>query len=244
MSKIKIEDIRKEAKIHNWKVITNEYVNLNTEMTFECTEGHKVYLPFKKIRNKWECPVCQKNNLKEQNFEVAPKKKGVQRVLALDQATRVSGFSIFDDQLLIKSGVLRVDEVDEIERDSHIKQWLISMIKAWQPDLVGLEDIQLQNFNNKIVGVTTYKVLAHLQGILMECCYELGVDYIVCAPATWRSHCKVKGKTKTDMKKSMQLLVKKWFDITVTNDEADAIGIGKYIAETKKKKVKIVNWED
>ena len=42
----------------------------------------------------------------------------------------------------------------------------------------------------------------------------------------------------------MQLIVKELFDISVSNDEADAIGIGKYVAETKQKKKKIVNWED
>ena len=37
--------------------------------------------------------------------------------------------------------------------------------------------------------------------------------------------------------------VKEWFDITVSDDVADAIGIGKYISEHHKKKVEIINWE-
>ena len=41
----------------------------------------------------------------------------------------------------------------------------------------------------------------------------------------------------------MQLLVKEWFDITITDDEADAIGIGKYISDVNFKKVEIINWE-
>ena len=41
----------------------------------------------------------------------------------------------------------------------------------------------------------------------------------------------------------MQLLVKKWFDISVTDDESDAIGIGKYVAETFNKQTEIVQWE-
>ena len=45
------------------------------------------------------------------------------------------------------------------------------------------------------------------------------------------------------MKKSMQLLVKEWHDISVTNDEADAVGIGKYLSNLIIKEKEIVNWE-
>ena len=41
----------------------------------------------------------------------------------------------------------------------------------------------------------------------------------------------------------MQILAKKWFDVSVSNDEADAIGIGKYVSEVAAKKVEIVSWE-
>ena len=244
MARIKLEDIQKEAKEKGWAVRSLEYKNLDTEMIWECPEGHKVYLPFKKVRDKWECPTCKLNNFKVEKIEYIPKKKGVKRVLGLDQATHISGFSIFDNGELVSHGVLEVFEDDEIERDNHIKQWLISVVENQRIDIVGLEDIQLQQFNNKNVGVTTYKILARLQGILMECCYELGVECVVCPPATWRAHCKVRGRTKTDKKKSMQLIVKDLFDISVSNDEADAIGIGKYIAETRKKEKEIFNWEE
>ena len=39
------------------------------------------------------------------------------------------------------------------------------------------------------------------------------------------------------------MLAKEWFDITVTDDEADAIGIGKYVAEVLNKNVVTYNWE-
>lgn len=244
MARIKISDIKKEADERNWKLLSKQYFNLDTELIWECPENHKVYLPYKKIRDKWECPICKLNNFKIEKIQYIPKKKGVQRILGLDQATHISGFSVFDNEKLITHGTLEVYEDDEIERDNHIKQWLISIVENLKIDIVGLEDIQLQQFNNKEVGVTTYKILARLQGILMECCYELGIDYVLCPPATWRAHCKVKGRTKADKKKSMQLIVKDLFDISVSNDEADAIGIGKYIAENRKKKKEIFNWEE
>ena len=41
----------------------------------------------------------------------------------------------------------------------------------------------------------------------------------------------------------MPQLAKDWFDVSLTEDEADAVGIGKYISETCYKKVEVVNWE-
>ena len=127
--------------------------------------------------------------------------------------------------------------------DEEIKNWLIQIIQQWKPDIVGIEGIQLQQLNNKNVGVTTYQTLARLQGILMATCVEQNTTYKVCPPATWRSHCGVKGRTRADRKKSMQMKVKDWFDISVSDDVADAIGIGKYVSDTNIKNVKIFNWE-
>ena len=64
MAKLKIEDIRKAAIEHDWKLISEEYKNLDTEMVFECSEGHRVFAPYKKIRDRWMCPICEKNQYK------------------------------------------------------------------------------------------------------------------------------------------------------------------------------------
>lgn len=243
MSKIKLEDIRKAAIEQGWTVLSEEYKNLDTEMVFECNEGHKVYAPYKKIRDRWECPICKKN--KYNNFEekIIPKDSKVQRTLGLDQATHITGYSIFDGKDLVYAGTFEAAAEDEIERDIEIRNWLHQIIQNWKPDIIGIEGIQLQQFNNKTIGVTTYQTLARLQGILMALCVEEKVEYVVCAPATWRAHCKVKGRTRTDKKKSMQTKVKEWFDITVSDDVADAIGIGRYVCDNHKKQVEIFEWE-
>ena len=43
-----------------------------------------------------------------------------------------------------------------------MRTWLLNVITSWQPDFVGIEDIQLQKFYNPKTGqmdaaVTTYK---------------------------------------------------------------------------------------
>ena len=54
MAKIKIDEIRKAAIDHNWTLISTEYINLDSELIFECDEQHRVHLPYKKVRDKWE----------------------------------------------------------------------------------------------------------------------------------------------------------------------------------------------
>jgi len=239
MSKIKVEDIQNELEKYGWKLISQEYKNLDSELIFECEEGHKVYSTWKKIRNKRECPVCNQNKYKEQDTRVIPKEKNIRRSLALDQSTRINGWSIYDNNKLIKYGIFTSSYDDEIERDTEIKNWLINMINTWEPDFVGLEGIQYQ----QNMGVTTFETLARLQGILMNTCYESKISYGICPTNTWRHHCGVKGRTRIDKKRSMQMLAKQWFDITVSDDEADAIGIGKYTAECLNKQIEVFNWE-
>ena len=238
MAKITLDQIAEELKSENWKVLSTEYKNLSTEMCFQCDEGHKVYTTWGKLRTRRECPMCKQNAFKENKNEILPKKKGEKRILALDQAGHITGWSIFDGRNLVKFGVFQSEGNDEIERFHDIKMWLYSMVKQWQPDLVGIEGIQYQqNF-----GVTTFQTLARLQGILMESLFEIAMPYKVCPTNTWRAHCGVKGSTRADKKKSMQILVKQWFDVSATDDESDAIGIGKYVADTFGKQVDLVEW--
>ena len=93
------------------------------------------------------------------------------------------------------------------------------------------------------MGVTVFETLARLQGILMETAYENGISFHICPTNTWRAHCGVKGKTRSDKKRSMQLLAKNWYDITLADDEADAIGIGKYLSDTVGKEIVTESWE-
>lgn len=243
MARITIDSINNELAPYNWKCISTEYKNLDSELQFNCEEGHLVCAPWKKVRSHRECPVCKQNAHKSnQPLVVEPKKKGQKRILALDQATHVTGWSIYDGQTLIRYGTFSTNQTNEIARINTIKNWLLSMIENWKPDFVAIEGIQFQDESsgNKM-GITVFQGLARLQGVLMETCYARKIDYTVCPTNTWRNHCGVKGRYRADKKRSMQLIAKKWYDISLTDDEADAVGIGKYAADLNK--IEVVNWE-
>lgn len=161
----------------------------------------------------------------------APKSKGF-RILAFDQASITSGWSVFDDAELIKFGAWTSDGNNSTDRIAKTKQWVASMLQTWKPDLVVLEDIQLQKFDGG-EQVLTYKKLAHLQGVLENYCYENGFIFKVVPPATWRAASNVRGKSRTEKKKSAQLIVKGLYDLNVSQDEADSILIGKWAIQDR-----------
>lgn len=254
MAKLKIEDVKADIESKGWKLLSTSYKNLDTELELECPEGHKVFKNYKSLRRNYECPICKKNPYKNCESIVIPKKNANSfRILALDQATIITGWAIFDDKKLIKYGVFSVNEkFDKPNRISILREWLINMIDSTEPDLVILEDIQLQDFEKKFpgqkgkndfVGVTTFKVLAELLGTLENAIYSSQIPYKIVHSATWRAGVKVTGRSRSDKKKSAQMLVKKWYDVQVSEDEADAICIGKYGSMEFKKEVPMISWE-
>lgn len=235
MSKIRYEDVKDSVAFHGWTLLSTEYKNLNTEMEFACPEGHIVYTSWKKLRENFNCPSCNEAEKIYSSTEIKPKSKGVSRTLALDQATNTTGWCIFDDKELIAYGKIHFTQNDAIERMSKVRNWLLNIIETWKPDRIGLEDIQLQKFTGKNGhtegAVTTYKVLAQLQGVLEVTAFEKNIPCYVIHTATWRSHCKITARSRQDQKRAAQLYVTNKYEKNVTQDEADAICIGTYMVQ-------------
>lgn len=234
MSKIKIEDIKESIASVGWQLVSQEYKNLKTDLEVICPEGHTNFVSYEKWRRgSYECPICKQNPFNNAD-KIATKKKGY-RILAFDQASITSGWAVFDDKNLINYGKWTSDGCKSTARIASTKFWVASMINNWKPDEVIFEDIQLQKFKseNGLEGdaVLVFKKLAHLQGVLKNYCYEIGLPYKVVSPSTWRSHSDIKGRARTDKKKNAQLKIKKLFDVSVTQDEADAILIGLWAAD-------------
>ena len=93
------------------------------------------------------------------------------------------------------------------------------------------------------MGVVVFQKLAWLQGVLINTAYQLKIPYEICHTATWRNYCGTKGKTRTDRKRAMQVLAKDKYDVSLSEDEADAVGIGYYASHTFNKVYKIESWE-
>ena len=239
MARISIDEIKSSLSADGWTLVSEKYTNLDSNLEYKCNKGHVVVAPWKQIRKDRICPICMREHLKVKDFKGRKKKKDEYRVLALDQATHFTGYAVFNNRDLIDYGTFQAHGDNEIARCMQVKQWMLSLIEQYEIDFVGLEQIQLDVQKS----APTFEALAHLQGILMLTCLEENIPYKAAHVSTWRAHCGVRGKTRVDVKRSMQLIVKKWFGILPTDDEADAIGIGKYFSDTMMPKVEIVDWE-
>lgn len=244
MSRITLTNIQSILSQLDWAVVSEQYTNLTTEMHFRCPKGHDVYLPWGKLRKNITCPVCSRDQSIANSIIALPKPKNITRILALDQATHITGYAIFDNNKLIARGSFTADQPSEVARINAVKQWLISMIRNITPDIIGIEGIQFQEESGgRKMGVLVFETLAHLQGVIQNLCYESNIKCEICPTNTWRHTCGVKGRTRADKKKSMQLLVKQWYGVDVSDDIADAIGIGYYLSKHITLFSEVNNWE-
>lgn len=153
------------------------------------------------------------------------------KVLALDQASRVTGYAIFEDQNLITSGTIVLGDDLLGQRLVRLREEIIQLVQKYDIDTILLEDIQYQ----KNFGVDTFKVLGEVLGSLEELAMELvGTNYELIYSSTWKSNLGIKGQKRADQKKNAQKYVIDTYNKKVTQDESDAICIGSYYVNKNK----------
>ena len=59
----------------------------------------------------------------------------------MDQATHISGYSLFSNKELIDFGKFEVNGNSDFERSLKVKEWLINLVDKFDPDFIGLEGI-------------------------------------------------------------------------------------------------------
>lgn len=119
-------------------------------------------------------------------------------------------------------------------RLTHIRDKVNSLIEQYHPDLIAFEDIQMQQ------NVETFKVLAHVFGIIWELAEELHIKNESILASTWRKGLGIAGRTRPEQKKNTQRWVIDNFNLSVSEDAADAICIGAYASGIRdKKQIKI-----
>ena len=247
MAKFNIEDLKKEYSDEGWVLLADKYENLSTIMECTCPKGHQNFMTYDKWRKYKTCSICEQENLNSIHLkeeQVMPKKPGTKRLIVFDQAVNTTGWAVFDDNALIQYGSFTSEGNSSEEKIAYVKNRVRGMVQSWRADYIVLEDIQLQSFGDETIntiGVTTFKSLAWLQGVLINLFYEMGANYKLAHTGTWRKHCGIKGKSRADKKKSAQLLVEDFYGKKVTQDEADAICIGRY-GLSLFKKVDFTEW--
>ena len=156
----------------------------------------------------------------------------VSNLLALDQSSYITGYSVFKNgELIIASHFTALGD-DLGDRLEQIRRNIINLIDKYDIDEVVFEDIQLQEMNgSREVGLKTFKILAEVFGVVHELLTELDMDYTIVPPIVWKATFKIAGKGRAKEKKMAQDYVFKTYGIKCTEDEADATCIGAHVIQ-------------
>ena len=144
-------------------------------------------------------------------------------ILALDQASRTSGYAIFHEDQLIASGTFTFDDDDFPTRLVKIRNKVISLVHEYCINKILLEDIQLQGQTN---NVETYRKLAEVRGVLTELACEMKIPHEIIHSQTWKSVLDIKGRDRNTQKRNAQAFVADTYGKKVSQDESDAVCIG------------------
>ena len=140
--------------------------------------------------------------------------------LALDQATRITGYAIFHDDKLVKVDQFELTDLEIGTRLKKYKKKILQLIEEYKVNQVLFEEIQLQQ------NVDTFKKLAMLYGVTMLLLEEKEIKYDIVSSYTWKSKCKIKKTGRETEKQAAQKFVENNYGIHVSQDKADAICLG------------------
>ena len=153
------------------------------------------------------------------------------KLLALDQASRTTGFAIFDNDKLIKYGKFTTEQEEINERLHTIRKEINKIITDYSIDQVIFEDIQLQEKvegKESVNSVVVFKTLSEVFGVVSELITARKLPQMTVVPSSWKSILKIKGKQRSEQKRNAKAFVENTYNVKCTQDEADAICIGTY----------------
>lgn len=239
MARLDKEQLLEELKVKNLTLDTQsqEYKNINSIITVNCEEGHRIETSLKIIRrSNFRCPICEGKasiGMSAPNTQSIPPKRGF-RVIGFDNATQSFGISIFENGNLIYYTVLtfRGDTVDRLNAIRDTIENII--IPIWEPDFIQFEDVQLQGKDFK--AFKTYEVLVKLVGVIEMACARFAVRCDKARSNIWRSSFLINGKGREEEKKKAIAKVKEMYGLKVMDDIAEAILVAKYRVNLEEKK--------
>ena len=158
------------------------------------------------------------------------------KILALDQASKNTGYAIFANNQYSTHGLIQSSSSDLGVRLKHLRYELAVLILNNNINEVIFEDIQLQeNIGN---NVATFKTLAEVMGVIVELLTELNIPYRSVLSSEWRKRLKINGNSRKIQKEKAQTYVRNRYSLDVSEDEADALCIGTYrVIEEEEKNV-------
>lgn len=146
------------------------------------------------------------------------------KILSLDLSTKLSGWSIGQNQSLKSHGCISASSRDVIQRIIKMRNQIANIIKENNIDIIVMEQVR-PDYNSH-----TGKILMWLQAAIAIIAYEINpkIEFKFINASEWRAALKMKqGRgIKREIVKAQDIqYVKNKYNIIVNDDEADAICI-------------------
>lgn len=142
------------------------------------------------------------------------------KILCLDQSTKSTGYCVITTRKTIKYGLLKTNPEDSMQKRLYdMYHYIYDLTNRVKPDYIVFEGTQYQN------NAGTFGNLSILQGLIMSIAYQENLGYAIVEPTRWRAFCKIKGRKREEQKADTKRFVAEKYNVIVSEDEADAIGI-------------------
>lgn len=142
------------------------------------------------------------------------------KILALDQSTKSTGYCVIQNNKVKDYGLITADSnLPILERIRVMYFNIQDLIDKTKPDFVVFEGTQYQNNAGAFGG------LSKLQGTILAILYDRDLSFYIVEPTCWKSFCKIKGRKRVEQKANTKIFVAEKYNVDVSEDEADAIGI-------------------
>ena len=151
-------------------------------------------------------------------------------ILVLDQASQITGYSVFIDGKLITYGVMQSKNQDIHKRLKEMKNDLQILIEKYKPDYVIMEDIYLEK------NLSVYRALAGTAFIFVDKIMDYNIPIIFKKAVEWKGHFNLLLKNRELEKKKGIELIKQIYGVDVTDDISDSILLGLYVIDLYKVK--------
>ena len=145
------------------------------------------------------------------------------KVLAFDQSTKISAYSIFIDGKYIECGCIDLHKMkDTSERVRAMGVELCKTIEKYNPDKVVIEEVAQQS------NPLTLKLLARIQGVIIGFCAAHNIDTYIIEPSKWRATLQFHqgaGVKREELKTQAIEHVTSIYGVGLSEDECEAVCI-------------------
>lgn len=148
----------------------------------------------------------------------------MKKVLAFDQSTKISAYSLWIDGEYTEVGVIDLHKLkDTSERVRAMGVELCKTIEKYNPEIVIIEEVAQQS------NAMTLKLLARIQGVIIGFCAAHDIDTYILEPSKWRSTLHFhqgSGIKRAELKAQAIEHVKNQYMLDLSEDECEALCIG------------------